>query len=1227
MRKSALLKDSVREISKSFSRFFSIVLIMFMGVGFFVGVKATAPSMRNTADRYFDETNLMDLMIVAPIGFSEDDVEAIREIEGVRDIMPAYSADLLVYMEGSDNCVVKVMSLPSEDSQYAHINNPVLLEGRMPKAPGECVVSLPGFLDVASCRPGDVISFVDAAGASSANVLNSDSYEVVGIVRSAQFISYNYGSTFVGDGSIRFFMMVFETEFIYPRYTEVYAKADGTAGLSAFDPDYANIIRDISARIEEIGDSRFELFYEQLENAPDKLEDLVVLPSDDTGKGDIIDAINQLDDAKSSISQATIDISNGWKEYRDSLAKTEEDFQKAWDEINKGMESVAENESLLMESERLYEDGRRSANQRLAQARRELDSAWSEYRTYEREYNDGVTKYQKGLADYEKGWSDYSAAEAEYNRGVAEYEAETAPLRAAESDIREGEEQINIARARIASGERDLAMLRMARDLLVSEDDPSSDGSILAELDAQIAEGEAALALGREQLAQGEAELNLAWEAYLEGLALAEEGKAKLDAGAEKLAAAREELADSKKLLDDSKAQLDDAKKQLDDSLREINSGEAEYEAGVASSNQELLSVRRELDSGWAQLSAVKGELSGFITEVTEQETDANKQLGEAYQELLNSESELDKARNQYDEGMNEYNRSIKSLFDTGKSYYALKRADALENYSGFDSDAQRINAIADIFPVFFLLVAALVCLTTMSRMIDEQRTQMGTYKALGYSNISIVSKYASYALFAGIIGAALGQLVCVRFLPKVIFAAYSSLYRIPPLEITMPWDMAIISMVVGLACTVLVAIICCYKELKYVSATLMRPKPPKSGNIIFLERIPALWKRLSFSVKIAARNILRHKVRLLMTVVGVAGCMALIVAGFGLRNAVSPIVERQYGQIHTYDVIYSLSANLTGKEADDFRERLLTDKEIADVLFTRQMPVNAESAKTSESISEILIFVPKGSVIPETMVTLTDSNTGKTQMLVEDGVLITAKLAEKLDVSVGGDMVFTMNNRDYTVKVSGIVDNYIMHYIYMSESLYNEVFERDVLYNSAVSVLSDDVVDIPSYKTKWLQEETDIMSILFVGEFSQSAADMIQSLKFVVLVMILCAGALAFVVVYNLTNINISERIRELATIKVLGFRYGEVSMYVFRENFVMAILGILFGSALGYLLAQFMISTVEVDMVMFIRQLLPKDYLYATLLTVLFTVLANVVMTKRIRNIDMVESLKAIE
>lgn len=721
-----------------------------------------------------------------------------------------------------------------------------------------------------------------------------------------------------------------------------------------------------------------------------------------------------------------------------------------------------------------------------------------------------------------------------------------------------------------------------------------------------------------------------------------EDGKAQLAQANWQLTEAKREYEEQKKEVDDAfaeadaqladaKAQLDDAKQQLDDGWQEILDGEqelADAKAEIEENEQKLLDAKTEIEEGWQELLDGEAEIA-----------DGEQQIAENEQKLIDGRADLEEGRQELDDGWQEYEdgrqEAEQELADGWQEimdgrdelaslerpeWYVLGRGTNV-GYASFEGDCDRMESLSTVFPTMFFLVAALVALTTMTRMVDEERGVIGAYKALGYGRLRIASKYLIYAAVPSVLGSLFGIVLGNQTLPRICWSAYLMMYRGPDLLVVHQPVFNTIGCVASAACTLGATAFACRSELRETPASLLQPKAPKAGKRIFLEYIRPLWKRLKFTQKVTCRNLFLYKRRLFMTIVGIAGATGLLLTGFGIKDSVSGIVEKQYSEIYLYDTIVSLKDN---EVSDGAREILDGDS------FDGWMTVMKKSADlmAGDASYSGYVLVPENAEDLGTYINLRDRKTGESVEFTEGSVLVTEKLAGLLGVDVGGTITIeNESGRRVDFTVTGIVENYVYHYLYISPELYesemNEPFEPSEI--DAVCVETDG--EAREAIAAQLQEQEGVATAGFTEDTRASFDDLVESLNSIILVIIFCAGALAFVVLYNLTNINVTERQRELATIKVLGFRDGEVAGYIYRETSLLTILGCAVGLAFGVLMHSFVIQTVEVDMVMFGRTVEPLSFVYSALLTLLFAVIVDLVMYPKLKKIDMVESLKSVD
>ena len=544
-----------------------------------------------------------------------------------------------------------------------------------------------------------------------------------------------------------------------------------------------------------------------------------------------------------------------------------------------------------------------------------------------------------------------------------------------------------------------------------------------------------------------------------------------------------------------------------------------------------------------------------------------------------------------------------------GQTWYVLD-INSNTGFYQYKQDTERIDNVAKVFPLVFFIVAVLICLTTMTRMVEEERSQIGTLKSLGYKDSAIMFKYVLYASLATIIGGMIGVLIGYRLLPDIVFEMYKNMYRIGDIKLSYYSSLTFQGMMIALLCTLGATIYTCRKTLKESPANLLRPVAPAPGKRVLLEKIPCIWNHLSFSYKVTVRNVFRYKKRFLMTIIGIAGCTGLILAGFGLKDCIVKMVPHQYEEIFNYQVKVTLDENKTKDTINKIKE----NKKVKDLLQIQEESITLDNKDTNQSIT---LIVPKDGV--DGFIKLQDRKS-KEKYQLKDGVIVTEKLANLLDLEEGDTLKFTGTDT-YTEKVSNITENYLFHYIYLPKEKYKGTYNTVLLKTKNMTEKQE-----KNFANE-LKEIPGVSNITFTSSTRHVFDDTMDSFAYVSLILIISAGALAFVVLYNLSSINISERRRELATIKVLGFYDKEVYQYINRENTILTVIGILLGLGVGNILTMYIIKTCELDMLMFDPTIAPLSYLYAILITAAFAILVNIILYFSLKKIDMIESLKSVE
>ncbi len=647
----------------------------------------------------------------------------------------------------------------------------------------------------------------------------------------------------------------------------------------------------------------------------------------------------------------------------------------------------------------------------------------------------------------------------------------------------------------------------------------------------------------------------------------------------ETLKKARDELEKGKK---EYAKQKSDTEKKLAKAKKEIDESEAALSAQAA-----LAETAYAAQADYGNANQLLAQLEAGKAEYEKNKKEADKKLAEAEKKLKDGEKELKKTE--------------KKLNSMSKSVWYVRNRDDNPGYDTFTQNADRLDAVASVFPLFFLLVAILVCVTTMTRLIEEKRTEIATFKALGYGNASIIAKFVIYSLIAGVTGSVIGTAIGVATLPFIIYNAYKIMYYIGDITLVLNVPIILMGILAAILCTTAVSIIVCAKSLRLKPAQAMRPKAPKPGKRILLERITPLWKHMSFTAKLTARNLFRYKARLCMTVIGVAGCTALIVAAFGLLNSFDPLTEVQFGEVFHYDAVVVPKDGGSEKQLDYLVKKAEKDEDVKRAMLCMQEEITIDAHGKHYS-APLTINVFSDTAHFDEIVHLQERESKNPLTLDDSGVMINEKYAATNKLKVGDTVKIKGKIGTAEAKIAGIYEQYINNYLYMTPKLYHELFKKQPVYNMLCVSLDEAKGDRADNLTEF--------------------KNMLNSLNMVVLVMIVCAAALAFVVLYNLTNINIAERVREIATFKVLGFYNRETSSFIYKENIILTLMGIAVGLGLGILLTGFIVRTVEIDNVMFGREIYFTSYLYAAGLTMLFSLLVNGVMSFKIKAVNMVES-----
>lgn len=770
----------------------------------------------------------------------------------------------------------------------------------------------------------------------------------------------------------------------------------------------------------------------------------------------------------------------------------------------------------------------------------------------------------------------------------------------------------------------------LRHDSLVAEATEKLDDA-QQELDDAKAEADEELGKAQRELSDARKKLDNGWRDYRSGQQELKDSRARLDEAYQSLRDGEQEYADGL-------AQYEASRREFEDQKAAAGAGMAAVTdpAALAAMQQQMEQAQQQLDEAKAQLDASRAELDTGWQEYDDGEAQyasGAQTLADAYRDLQKGEQDYRDGLNDYEDGKAEADEKIadaqakitdarREVADIESCEWYLFSRSYNPGYTGFGQDAERMANLASVFPIIFFLVAALVCLTTMTRMVEEQRVQIGSLKAMGYSSLAISRKYLFYGLLPSLTGGVFGLVIGYILFPKMIFTAYQIMYQMPDIELRAYPEISIFSVLAAVACTTLATLWACLATLRETPASLMRPRTPKAGKRVFLEYIRPLWKRMSFTHKVTARNLFRYQKRFWMTVIGIGGCTALIIAGFGMRSSLLFTMSRQYDDLFHYSAQVTLSDNALSTERQAVEDFLAGDERIVSYV-----PCEASSATvvtpsySTTAYVEVMASDEIGKVVD-----LFDYKSGDPITMGDEGVYIDQKLSELLKVSVG-DTFFLDGDERGDVTVAGIYEHYTGHFIYMTPGYYENALHADGEPNAYLMNFTSDDTDTCNAIFEKLLSLSGVATTSRMRDTQDTYMHSMERVDFVVVIIILAAAALAMVVLFNLSNINITERQRELATIKLLGFYDGEVSAYVYRENIVLTVFGILLGCFMGHWLHIYLVRSTEIDLMMFGRQTATSAYVYAAILTMLFSIAVNILAHFRMKKIDMVESLKSAE
>lgn len=1209
----AYTKDILKTIGNGKKRFLALALISALGVCMMSGLTAACDDLRYTADKFFDRQNLFDIMIVSTMGLTEEDVEVLSHIEGIEEIEGTYSETVFTQVNGQKKqAAVKVIS-------QKDINIPYLLEGEMPLRTDEILVTK-SYMDDSGKKIGDTIQIEENIKTEEEtseeiqeeeDVVNSEtkfelnlekeyeteesstttwdtkdyaieveedvetpnflvtSYTITGVVIDATDINSNEGAvSFRSNSTTDYTFFVCPEAVSSDIFTAVYITLEGTDELECYSDEYeAEVDKFVSVLEEEIKADREEARYEAITSeAYEKVDD---------AENEVNDLLS---DAETELLNAKATIEDGWSEYLDG----KKEYENGTEELEKGERELLKAQRQLEQAERQLDD-----------AETELESAWNELKA-------GELLVSSGLSALEEVEETLNASETRLEETQANIPQQfEASKKLVQTQITSVTLEIQNTQAKITQLEQEIAELKETiTDLKQKENLEAEDSVQLLQCRMELTAKETTLEVQKQELAAKEQQL-ASYQEVLEDFDRQEQS------AYEEVERSKTELAKERQSISEKKAQLLENQRELAEGRQQLEAAQAEFDT----SKQTVSDGWTKLEEGWAEWE------------------DAYATLSDGKEALEEGAAQLEDGKLEYEDGVKEYEEKRQEALDKlaearqeiadlkMTTWYISTRA-ALSGYSNIKTDAQCIEAIGNAFPILFMIVAILISLTTISRMVEEDRGLIGTYKALGFTDREIRRKYVVYALLACILGGILGDILGFVVLPKIIFTVFGVMYQLPEYLLTFNLWYGIGSILLFVVGITGAAVVSCSSELSHMPAILMRPKAPKNGSRVFLERITPIWSKLSFLNKVTARNLFRYKKRLCMTLFGIAGCTSILLAGFTIRDTVTELMPSQYGGVYQFDVLLVADDNEKLMEyLDDDRVRAYINPMITSVKV-----VNEDGRE--ESIQ--LIVVPDG-VSLRGYIQLEDSKQEK--ITLEDGMVVSTINVAEVQGYDEGDIITLQNlNLDTVeVEVTDIAMNYLGNAIYMTEHTYHELY-GEFEPNGAYVMLDKSVSDHEAYAQE-LALQDGILSANSMDGFLSNFDSVFRILNLVVTIVITLAAALAFVVLFTLSTTNISERERELATIKVLGFFDKEVHAYVNKETLILTSIGILLGMPLGKVFGIWLMSVLKMPSIYFADYLAPISYVYAGVIAMVFAFLVNSITDKSLDKINPVEALKSIE
>lgn len=1196
MRK-AYNKDIWRAIWKGKKRFFAIMIITILGVAMFSGLKAACVDLRHSADKFLDEQNLYDINVVSTLGMTEEDIEALAALDEVQTAEGAYSET--VHMQIGESMRSVALKTLSESG----MNKPYLLEGELPQEADEIAVTI-RFAEDTGVEIGDRIAIEEELEEGEAPNFLYTEYKVVAVVIDPMDLNNSGGAVSFRASSTEDYTIFVRPEAVESDvYTAVYLTLSGAREMFCYGEDYDTYVTEVTERIEsEIKEQREQARYDEITR--EAYEELA--EAEEEAEEKFAEAKEELEDAEDEIAKGKAELADGERELREKEQEAEDGFAEAREKLADGKTQIKQGRWQLEDAEKELIEG----EWQLYQARQTLTEAET----------DAYAQIAVGREELTTQLVATQARKTELRIQLAgvsgtfgalwpqtEWDAYVQALTDAYLPLIEAQVAAGAGGSGGAGSSAAAAGAASAEETVFLSAVQTAAATVKTGIDAQIAGLDSTQPDYQQQLEALEAQKQqldglvsqLPQMAYGVGWVQAAEQvfSAQLTALNEQEVSAKQEFASAWQKIADSEAEIAYGKQQLEAGRAELNYNETALADGEAELTEKEAEVSSQLADGWKEIEDGRQELADGEAELSDGWEEFEEKKAEAEQEIEDARKEIE---------------------DIDMTQWYVQDRTSLSGYANVKSDADSIESIGTVFPIVFFVVAILISLTTITRMVEEDRGLIGTYKALGFTDREIRKKYLLYASAASALGSIVGTFCAFVVLPGIIFVIFGEMYLLPDFVFLFEPTNGILGPAIFMMGIVGATAIACKTELLQMPAVLMRPKAPRSGSRVLLERVKPVWNHLSFLNKVTARNLFRYKKRLFMTIAGIMGCMALLLFGFAIKDSVTDLMPRQYEQVYRYDLMAVTTAN--------DNEKLLSyvaDDEEVDAFMNAQIEnVQLKSAVGEEKVQ--LFVVPENADL-ENYVGLENLNDEKV-ILEEGAVYVTQNAADVLEFEEGDKVAIQrLNLSQRDVEVTMIVKNYLGNNIYMTQATYEELF-GEYEPNGVLLKLSEDCADQRTYAEE-LGEKDGVLSSMSSEELKADFSQAFALINMVVYIVIIMAAALAFVVLFTLSTTNISERQRELATIKVLGFYDREVHLYVNKETLILTGVGILLGIPLGYAFAQTLTMILRIPSIYLAVSLHTESYLIAAGISVLFALIVNVITDCSLDGIDPVEALKSIE